>query len=104
MIDEHWQGSSHSSTPDRSLPLPRNVACYAIAASSQTKPASASSSKSARGDGLVPLDSALGHHKNAAFALGFPAAHQHVVYGIDHFQLLSSAEVYAQLYAWLKTS
>jgi hypothetical protein len=55
----------------------------------------------ALGDGLVPVDSALGRHADPRRALDFPAAHRAVVAGLDHFDLLDAAPVAAQLHRWL---
>ena len=54
-----------------------------------------------RGDGLVPVKSALGRHDDAARALRIPASHQAICYGLDHFDLLSSVAVYGHLKGWL---
>jgi hypothetical protein len=53
------------------------------------------------GDGIVPLQSALGHHPNPELALAFDPARQWVGYGMNHLELLSRREVYAQLKRWL---
>ncbi len=81
------------------VPLPRGVKCFVLAASKQ---AAAGHGTRMKGDGLVPVNSALGRHKDAALTLSVPAARQHVVFGIDHFDLLSSDEVYRQLRGWLE--
>ncbi len=54
------------------------------------------------GDGLVPLDSALGLHKDPAASLGFPKSHQWIGSQMGHLELLSRPEVYRQLEAWLR--
>jgi hypothetical protein len=53
------------------------------------------------GDGLVPLASALGEHRNAALALKVPKERRLVVTSANHWDLLSRADVYAQLRVWL---
>jgi hypothetical protein len=53
------------------------------------------------GDGLVPLASALGKHRNPAHALNVPKSHRLVVTSASHWDLLSRADVYAKLRAWL---
>jgi hypothetical protein len=53
------------------------------------------------GDGLVPLDSALGRHKDPARCLKFAARRQRTGYGMNHLEMLGNAEVYAQLRKWL---
>jgi pimeloyl-ACP methyl ester carboxylesterase len=80
--------------------LPKSVKCCAIAA---TRQAEAGSGNRLRSDGLVPVNSALGIHKTAAFSLKIPAKHQRICYGLDHFDLLSSGAVYDQIYQWLDT-
>jgi hypothetical protein len=121
LLDEHWQGASTARAHARGrfvpLPNPKQTACYFVAATKQEKSGTLGAlgalgalSKSGdagtparlRGDGLVPVESALGVHKNAAFSLQLPAAQQLICYSTDHFQLLSSPQVYAQLQVWLK--
>jgi hypothetical protein len=53
------------------------------------------------GDGLVPLDSALGEHRNPALALKVPKSRRLVVTSANHWDLLSRADVYAKLRVWL---
>jgi pimeloyl-ACP methyl ester carboxylesterase len=81
------------------VPLPAGVKCYAAAATLGTKRSLLS--ERLVGDGLVPLDSALGQHTDPARTLGFPKARQWIGYGIGHLQLLSDSEVHAQLRKWL---
>jgi hypothetical protein len=81
------------------LPLPKSVRCYAAAGSIGDD----ESDLKGRllGDGLVPLDSALGRHADPARQLGFAKSRLWVGRSINHMQLLSRAEVYAQLRKWL---
>ncbi len=81
------------------LPLPEGVRCCAAAACLGA-PGGALKEKLV-GDGLVPLDSALGRHADPARTLAFAPDRQWVGYGMGHLDLLSRAEVYAQLKAWL---
>ena len=81
--------------PDQAL-LPARVKCFVVAATQ-----SEVAGKRLQGDGLVPVNSALGHHKDPAMSLPIPAARQCVVYATDHFDLLSSPVVYQQLKHWL---
>jgi hypothetical protein len=53
------------------------------------------------GDGLVPVDSALGRHRDPARNLGLPAERQWVGRRMDHHDLLSHPDVYARLCEWL---
>ena len=99
--DEDWQAHPPASVRGtrRPLPLPDGVRCYAVAASKQQR--SSSSGAKIRGDGLVPVSSALGRHRDAAQDLALPEAHRWVGYEMGHFDLLSRTEVYAQVRDWL---
>ena len=100
VLDEDWSHPGNTATRDHRhpLPLPAGVRCHAIAASLQEAPPK--SGKRARGDGLVPVASALGEHANPAFRLTFAAKDSHVVYGCNHFDLLARDEVAEKLLAW----
>lgn len=78
------------------LPLPNEVQCFAIA-SSVTK-----SSKGLLGDGLVPVQSALGQHENPLFDLHIPERRTWIGININHMQLLSEPKVYLVLRQWLE--
>jgi pimeloyl-ACP methyl ester carboxylesterase len=100
VLDEHWEGRdrfAHGREHRTRLSLPEGVRCYAIAA---TKACDGAGGEY-RGDGLVPVDSALGRHANPELALGFPEAHQWIGVGMAHLDLLSRPEVYAVMRAWL---
>jgi pimeloyl-ACP methyl ester carboxylesterase len=82
------------------LPLPANVPCFTIAGSlSKTAPRTA---RLPRGDGLVPVASALGRHPDARMQLDFPPSRQHIALGTGHLDLLCSAPVYRKLRDWLR--
>jgi hypothetical protein len=87
------------SPPQPSVPLPEGVRCSAIAArlGSTDRPLRGQ----LLGDGLVPLDSALGRHADPRRSLAFAADRQWVAYGMNHLDLLDRAEVYEQLKKWL---
>ena len=53
------------------------------------------------GDGLVPLESALGLHKEPGRCLAFAPANQWVAQGMNHLDLLRRPEVTRQLVVWL---
>ena len=53
------------------------------------------------GDGLVPLDSALGRQSDPARTLALPKQRQWIGFGMGHLDLLNRPEVYAQLSRWL---
>jgi hypothetical protein len=101
LLEEDWKGRSrfaHGPDRRRPVPLPRGTRCYAVAAS--TAPPEATPRR-LPGDGLVPVDSALGRHRDPARALRFPAARTFVVRGAGHLDLLDRPEVYARLRRWL---
>ena len=50
----------------------------------------------------MPLDSALGRHKDPARTLAFAKDRQWIGYGMNHLDLLSRPEVFAQLRQWLR--
>lgn len=81
------------------LPLPHGVRCYAVAATLAGQRSRVA--ERLTGDGLVPLDSALGRHQDPAFGLEVPREHQRIVYRTGHLELLSSPVVAQQLRAWL---
>jgi hypothetical protein len=78
-------------------PWPDGVACHVVAA---TRSARGSAGRLA-GDGLVPVASALGEHKDPARSLALPAARRHIVHGANHWDLLDHPEVSERLRHWL---
>lgn len=80
-------------------PLPAGVKCFAIAATRQV--ARSKTGRSLRGDGLVPVRSALGQHDSPELALPIPASRKAIVYDANHFDLLSKPTVCDQLRNWL---
>jgi hypothetical protein len=82
------------------LPLPDGVRCFCAAATLGEQ--GGDIKDRLLGDGLVPLDSALGRHSDPARSLHFAADRQWVGCGMGHLDLLNRPEVFAQLHAWLK--
>jgi pimeloyl-ACP methyl ester carboxylesterase len=82
------------------VPLPMDVECYALAATLGKRRGRVA--ERLVGDGLVPLDSALGRHKDVTRTLALPEDRQWVGYEMGHLELLGRPEVYAQLRKWLK--
>ncbi len=82
------------------VPLPARTSCYAVAAS--LGPAGGSVKEHLLGDGLVPVASALGQHREPARRLAFDREHQAVVQKTSHLALLSSTEVFDLLRNWLR--
>jgi len=102
LLDEDWVGRdrfARGGDRRQPVPLPAGVRCGAIAASLGAQ--GGALKEKLLGDGLVPLDSALGRHPDPARALAFPPDRQWVGYGMNHLDLLDRAEVYAQLKEWL---
>ena len=102
LLDEDWVGGDrHERGADRRqhLPLPDKLRCYAAAASVGKQVDDLKDRL--LGDGLVPLDSALGRHPNPKRTLAFAADRQWLAHGTNHMELLSRPEVYAQLRHWL---
>ena len=104
VVDEDWKGcdrfepSGDRRTP---VPLPEGVQCYSIAA---TRGKIANKlGDDLMGDGLVPMSSALGRHKNAQWNLSFPETHQWIGRNMTHLDLLNHPEVYAKIKTWLET-
>ncbi len=83
----------------RPVPLPANVDCYAVAASLGERRSPLADR--VVGDGLVPLNSALGRHPQRARGLRIPKQHRWVGFRMGHLDLLHRPEVYAQLHEWL---
>ena len=99
--DEDWQ------TPTRRVPrgarsivaLPAGVRSYAVAGSRQAR--RGATDARIRGDGLVPVASALGRHADGTRRLALADARCRVVYDTGHFDLLDSPHVYRALRDWL---
>jgi len=81
------------------VPLPTDVNCYALAATLARRRGVLADRLI--GDGLVPLDSALGRHPQPERTLAIPAARQWIGYELGHLDLLGRADVYAQIGRWL---
>lgn len=98
IVEADWHDRdrfAHGADPRTPTPLPRDVRCYAIAATT----APSLDGGALPGDGIVAVDSALGTHPDAAFMLAF--TDQRIVAGVGHLDLLSSPAVYALLRTWL---
>ena len=82
------------------VPLPDDVECYALAATLGKRRSLLA--ERLVGDGLVPLDSALGRHTDRSRTLAVPKQRQWVGYEMGHLELLGRPEVYSQLEKWLR--
>jgi hypothetical protein len=104
LLDDDWAPHDRFAVPGDTrtpVPLPAGVHCYAIAAVAQPTPGALRSQWV--GDGLVPLDSALGRHASPAFDLALPATHTRTFYSTTHLGLLQSPAVFAQIAQWMAT-
>jgi hypothetical protein len=102
VLEDDWKGRDRFASPQDlrvHLPLPAGVRCYAIAAT--RRQATGNPSFDLLGDGLVPVDSALGRHRNPEMCLGFRESRQWISHGMSHWDLLSHPEVYGQIRRWL---
>jgi pimeloyl-ACP methyl ester carboxylesterase len=109
VLDSDWEGedrfkpaSKQEQSNREHLPLPNEtdgVTCFTVAATLAAKRSLLADRLI--GDGLVPLNSALGVHSDPKRSLTFAKSSQMVVYRTNHMALLGSAEVGEQLVAWL---
>lgn len=104
--DADWQGGRNRGPLDRPTPapLPETVRAYAIAATRDARGEDDDTGRAVdrlRGDGLVPIASALGRHPDPAFDLRIPSSRLWVGRGIHHLQLLRSQAVYRRIAGWL---
>ncbi len=102
LMDEDWRGRdrfARDADARRPVPLPQGVACYAVAA---TTASSVGGLKDRLiGDGLVPVASALGRHRDPARVLDFPAGRQWIACETGHLDLLSRRDVYERIAGWI---
>jgi hypothetical protein len=100
VIEAHWRGRDRFAMgEDRRapLPLPRDVACFAVAGRIRDGAAA-----DFAGDGLVPVHSALGAHPHRPeLSLDFQASRCLTVPGVHHLGLLDDPTVARALVAWL---
>lgn len=104
VVDADWQSRERFTLADHRVPvpLPAHVASYAIAASLGREAGDARDRLI--GDGLVPVNSALGLHDDPSLRLEVPSAHCRTLYGRSHLDLLGDSEVLAQVRDWLMTA
>ncbi len=84
---------------DSARALPPGVAWYAVAATVGAHPSRLR--EQSVGDGLVPLDSALGRHRDPTRRLAAPPDGTWIARGMHHFDLLRRPEVTAHVLDWL---
>lgn len=83
---------------DRLVPLPDGVRCYAIAGTLGKRDGVVA--ERLFGDGLVPLNSALGRAGDGSQMFDFPPSHQWIADETGHLDLLCRAEVSDRLRIW----
>ena len=101
LIDADWAGRDRFARGEhpQPVPLPATVRCHAAAASLGQHEGTLKNRL--LGDGLVPLRSALGRHRDPARALAFAEGRQWIGHGMGHLDLLDHPAVYARLRQWL---
>jgi pimeloyl-ACP methyl ester carboxylesterase len=105
VLHEDWHGHDrfHLKPDTRRLaPLPETVDCHTVAATLAEKRGALADHLV--GDGIVPLRSAIGQHKEAKRSLSFAKSSQMIVYRTNHMDLLNSPEVLDQIVQWLEKS
>lgn len=102
LVDEDWAGRDRFAPgpdPRCHVPPPAGVRAYTIAAALGRRADSAAARL--LGDGLVPLDSALGQHPSPDRCLSFDESNSWIAYGMSHRDLLARQEVYMRMADWL---
>ncbi len=100
--DEDWQGTDGQAVSARhrsAVPLPESVDCFAVAGCLQDK--SKYFSDHLLGDGLVPVNSAIGKHSDPTLHLNFSRDNILVVQRLNHVELLHSNQVFNKLSEFL---
>jgi pimeloyl-ACP methyl ester carboxylesterase len=96
VVERDWQNDPSTRVI---TPLPSDVECFAIAATSGKLKRDLRDTL--LGDGLVTVTSALGKHRVIKHRLAFPEQNTWIAYERNHMDLLSDGEVYAQLAKWI---
>ncbi len=105
LLSQDWHGVDrfvHSEDRRIPVPLPEEIDCYALAATIGKRKSDIRDRL--LGDGLVPINSALGIHQNSSLNLLFKPENQVILPGMNHLDLLNRDEVYQQLLKWLAVS
>lgn len=105
VLDEDWANQDRFvRQPDsrQVVPLPEGVTCFAVAATVAARRNPLADRLT--GDGLVPLNSALGQHDDPQRNLLFPEEAQWIAYQTNHVALLSSPDVVQQMVQWLTSA
>lgn len=103
VLQADWQGRDrYQQRQDlrQPCPLPNTVASYTVAATTSLQ--ANGLRHTLVGDGLVPLASALGDHRNPQRSLQIPSSQRLVITQANHWDLLSHPKVFEALKQWLK--
>ncbi|MDB5968427.1 MAG: hypothetical protein JWQ90_877 [Hydrocarboniphaga sp.] len=98
LIDEDWADTDRfdrSTRRPQALPLPANVHCAALAATTGQR--AGDLNDRLLGDGLVPVASALGDDADSARSLSFDPEWQWIGFGMNHLDLLNRSEAFDAL-------
>jgi pimeloyl-ACP methyl ester carboxylesterase len=98
-ITDLRHGRVSDSSDEQAVPLPDGVSCHAIAATTAARRGLLADRLV--GDGLVPLNSALGCHRDPRRRLRFAPESRWIAYRTGHIELLRRPEVTKQLLRWL---
>ena len=104
IVDEDWNRQDrfeNSGDPRTAVPLPEGILCYALAGTIGKE--ASKLGDELIGDGLVTVNSALGHHQKRQLRLLFPESQQWVERGVNHFDLLNHPQVYEMIKEWLNS-
>jgi hypothetical protein len=102
LLEQDWTGHDRfvrRPDPRTPVPLPDTVRCFAIGA--LLGGVGGGMRARAIGDGLVPLASALGQHREPRFTLAFDETHQWIARDASHLDLLRRSDVYERMRSWL---
>lgn len=104
LVEADWRDRDRfamSGDQRQPVPLPKYAQSYAIAATTHHR--TGDIAKDLLGDGLVSLNSALGHHANPKLKLAFPTENCWIGLNMNHWDLLDRQEVYQVLQDWFTT-
>lgn len=105
LVHEDWEGQDRFETSeDRRTPMSLPVGVESFALAGVLGQDGAHLAAKHLGDGLVPVESALGKHPDPTRDLAFPSERQWVGQGMNHLDLLDRPDVYEQIRQWLAPS
>jgi len=81
------------------IPLPDDIACFAIAGQLQTR--THTQVDELLGDGLVTVKSAFGHSESTSEHLNYNADHTWIAPGVNHLNLLDDENIKQKIIQWL---